>query len=58
MTVEKDGTCEFCGKKRKWLASNSFHGFYCISCIRLNRYEDAECLRDIKEGIKINEKNL
>lgn len=52
MAVLKNAECEFCGKVKKWVASNTFHGFYCMDCIRLNRKEDAECLREIQESRK------
>lgn len=48
--VYKDEICEFCGKRKKWTASNQFHGAYCIECLRISRKEDANCLRDIKEA--------
>lgn len=52
MSVIKNGICDLCQRKVKWAASNSFHGHYCIQCIKLNRAEDAECLREIKKAIE------
>jgi phage FluMu protein Com len=49
-SVLKNSECEFCGKIRKWVSSNEFHGHYCPECIRLNRKSDAECLREIKRA--------
>jgi hypothetical protein len=57
LAVIKEGICEYCNIEQKWLASNSFHGFYCIDCIRLSRNEDAECLKEIKKAISENNKN-
>jgi len=52
MRVLKNTICEFCNKKRKWVASNSFHGFYCPNCLRLSRAEDLECLHEIETARK------
>lgn len=55
MPVSKNNMCEFCGKKHKWISSGtSFHGGYCIECLKLSRKEDADCLREIREVIKQN----
>jgi len=48
MSVLKNYTCEFCGKKRKWTSANSIHGFYCEACLRNARKEDAGSLTSIR----------
>lgn len=50
MSVLKNTECEFCGRIRKWVVSNVFHGHYCPECLRLSRKEDATCLSDIKRA--------
>ena len=47
MTVVKNDICEFCGEQRKWTASTSFHGFYCLDCLKLERAESMDATRSI-----------
>jgi hypothetical protein len=41
--IRMNATCDFCGKKARWTASNSFHEFYCLECLALERKESMEC---------------
>ena len=50
MPVITNDNCEFCGHKRKWLVSSTFHGFYCEECVRLVRIEELSCLKEIKRA--------
>ena len=42
------GTCEFCGKKTKYLASTTFVSNYCIGCHKLLIGESREAIREIQ----------
>lgn len=56
--VSKNEVCEFCGRKRKWISSGtSFHGGYCVECLKLSRKEDVACLQEIKEVAKYDKIN-
>ena len=52
MAVFKDQVCDFCGRKRKWTATSTFHNVYCEECLRISRKEDALCLREIQQARK------
>ena len=54
----KKGTCEFCGKKTKHLASTVFVSNYCIGCHKLLMGESREAIREIQanKGIKLDAK--
>ena len=52
MNVQENEVCEFCGEIKKWVSSNTFHGDYCVDCLRIARNQEIECLKAIREEIK------
>jgi late competence protein required for DNA uptake (superfamily II DNA/RNA helicase) len=41
--------CEYCNRLVKYIEPNSFHGGYCVSCLKLSRAEDLEALHNIEK---------
>lgn len=48
----KEGTCEFCDKATKHLASTTFVSNYCIGCLRLLIAESQDAIREIQDNKK------